>query len=370
MASVETKLRQGLTHMSKYTCTTCTLRKNMSLPYHEPILTTILSLSSLIITLNASRYLLDQWLYCGLLGEIIIGYVWGLWLDQSAQETIQSLGYLGLILLVFEGGLGISSSQVRSTVGMSAAIATIGLSLPISLSFLLLVFPFTVTVEGDINVVEYPQPLAAFSAGASLCSTSLGTTLAILSAAGLQQTKVGTVLMSAAMMDDVVGLVMVKIIASLGSSDDLAPWPIARPVVASVVLLFVTIVVTLWVLIPCWTALRLWFLHRGNIAVFERKNSIEVLFDWSKDAVCGFPHLGFVFATLILYSFITVAAFVDASTLFAAFLAGCVIQTTWIGDEQENSGTSPGAKMYEKYYSSITNTIFAPFFFVCSLQST
>lgn len=111
--------------------------------------------SSLIITLNASRYLLDQWLYCGLLGEIIIGFVWGLWLDQSAQETIQSLGYLGLILLVFEGGLGISSSQVRSTVGMSAAsIATIGLSLPTSLSFLLLVFPFTVTVEGHIDLVE------------------------------------------------------------------------------------------------------------------------------------------------------------------------------------------------------------------------
>lgn len=367
---MESKLGQGLTHMHDMYPLTEPLRKNMSLPYHEPILTTILSLSSLIITLNASRYLLDQWLYCGLLGEIIIGYVWGLWLDQSAQETIQSLGYLGLILLVFEGGLGISSSQVRSTVGMSAAIATIGLSLPISLSFLLLVFPFTVTVEGDIDVVEYPQPLAAFSAGASLCSTSLGTTLAILSAAGLQQTIVGTVLMSAAMMDDVVGLVMVKIIASLGSSDDLAPWPIARPVVASVVLLFVTIVVTLWVLIPCWTALRLWFLHRGNIAVSERKNSIEALFDWSKDAVCGFPHLGFVFATLILYSFITIAAFVDASTLFAAFLAGCVIQTTWIGDEQENSVTSPGAKMYEKYYSSITNTIFAPFFFVCSLQST
>lgn len=344
---------------------------NMSLPYHEPILTKILSLSSLIITLNASRYLLDHWLYCGLLGEIIIGFVWGLWLDQSAQQTIQSLGYLGLILLVFEGGLGISPSQVRSTVGISAAVATIGLTLPISLSFLLLVFPFTVTVEGGDVVVEHPQPLAAFSAGASLCSTSLGTTLAILSAAGLQGTKVGTVLMSAAMMDDVVGLVMVKIIASLGSnSDDLAPWPIARPVVASVVLLFITIAATIWVLIPCSTPLRLWFHHRGNDTVSERRTSIEALFDRLKDVVCGFPHLSFVFATFILYAFITVAAFVDASTLFAAFLAGCAVETTWIGDATENSVTSPGAKMYEKYYSLITRTILAPFFFVCSLQCT
>lgn len=348
----------------------------MSLPYHEPILTTILSLSSLIITLNASRYLLDSWLYCGLLGEIITGFVWGLWLDEDSQQTIQRVGYLGLILLVFEGGLGISSSQVRSTVGMSAAIATIGLILPISLSFLLLVFPFT-AVEGnavaDVDVVvvvaEYPQPLAAFSAGASLCSTSLGTTLAILSAAGLQQTKVGTVLMSAAMMDDVVGLVMVKIIASLGSSDGLAPWPIARPVVASVALLFVTIVVTLWILIPCWTALRLWFHHRGNSTFSERSSNIEAWADWLKDAICGFPHLGFVSATLILYAFITIAVFVDASTLFAAFLAGCVLKTTWIGEGHENSVASPGVKMYEEYYSSITTTILAPLFFVCSLTA-
>lgn len=339
----------------------------MPLPYHEPILKTILSLSSLIITLNASRYLLDSWLYCGLLGEIITGFLWGLWLDQGSQQTIQRVGYLGLILLVFEGGLGLSSSQVRLTIGMSAAIATIGLTLPISLSFLLLAFPFTAVGGNAAVVVEYPQLLAAFSAGASLCSTSLGTTLAILSAAGLLQTKIGTVLMSAAMMDDVVGLVMVKIIASLGSSDSLAPWPIARPVVASVVLLFVAIVVTLWILIPCWTAVRLWFRHRGNITLSERKSSIEALVDWLKDAVCGFPHLGFVFSTLILYAFIIIAAFVDTSTLFAAFLAGCVLKTTWIGEEQENSVASPGAKMYEKYYSSITNTILAPFFFVCSL---
>lgn len=344
----------------------------MSLPYHEPTLKTILSLSSLIITLNASRYLLDSWLYCGLLGEIITGFIWSLWLDQGSQQTIQRVGYLGLILLVFEGGIGLSSSQVRSTMGMSAAIATIGLTLPISLSFLLLKFPFAVLAGNAAAavVVEYPQPLAAFSAGASLCSTSLGTTLAILSAAGLQQTKVGTVLMSAAIMDDVVGLVMVKIIASLASSDDLTPWPIARPVVASIVLLFVTIVVTLWILIPCWTAVRLWFHHRGNITLSDRKSSLEACVDWFKDAMCGFPHLGFVFATLILYAFITIAAFVDASTLFAAFLAGCVLKTTWVGDAQENSVTSPGAKMYEKYYSSITKTILAPFFFVRSLQCT
>lgn len=336
----------------------------MSLPYGEPSITSILSLTSLIITLNASRYLLDYFLYCGILGEIIAGFVWGLWLDRDIQQTIQSLGYLGLIALVFEGGLGISSSQVKSTVGMSATVATIGLTLPISLSFLLLKFPFMVD-----GAMEYPQPLAAFLAGASLCSTSLGTTLAILSAAGLQNTKIGTVLVSAAMMDDVVGLVMVRIVTGLGSGD-LTPWTIARPIVASIVLLLATIAVTLWLLIPCWTALQLW-LQRRNESL-ESKSRAEKWLDRSKSAVCDLPHMGFVLATLILLAFLTIANFVDTSTLFAAFLAGCVIKTTWRATQdtsQNQFGPSPAVGMYEKYYSSITSHILAPFFFVCTRGS-
>jgi len=164
------------------------------------------------------------------------------WLSEAVQETVQSLGYLGLIGLVFEGGMSTSLSQLRKTATMSISIATIGLCLPIALSFLLLVFPFS-----NGTSTAQPSPLAAFSAGASLCSTSLGTTFAILSAAGLRNTKLGVVLVGAAMMDDVVGLVMVKIVTALGSGDFTA-WGIARPMVSSFALLLVTLAVTPYII--------------------------------------------------------------------------------------------------------------------------
>ena len=47
--------------------------------------------------------------------------------------------------------------------------------------------------------------MQAFAAGASLCSTSLGTTFSVMQASGLSTTRTGVVLTSAAMMDDVVG---------------------------------------------------------------------------------------------------------------------------------------------------------------------
>src|SRR4051794_26474267 len=95
------------------------------LAYHEPNINLILSLTSFLLLLNTSRHVLDRVLYCGIIGEILIGVIWGLpvggtaWLSKEMQETIQVLGYLGLIGLVFEGGLNTDMVLLRKTIFMS-----------------------------------------------------------------------------------------------------------------------------------------------------------------------------------------------------------------------------------------------------------
>jgi hypothetical protein len=80
-----------------------------SLPYHEPGIITILVHTSFLLLLNVVNAALDKVLYCGLLGQVLIGIAWGTpgakWLTVSVEETIVQLGYLGLILLVYEGML-------------------------------------------------------------------------------------------------------------------------------------------------------------------------------------------------------------------------------------------------------------------------
>jgi Kef-type K+ transport system membrane component KefB len=56
-----------------------------------------------------------------------------------------------------------------------------------------------------LMVIANATPLQAFAAGAALCSTSLGTTFTVMQTSGLNVTRMGVVLTSAAMMDDVVG---------------------------------------------------------------------------------------------------------------------------------------------------------------------
>lgn len=77
------------------------------LPYHEPSIATILKQSSFLLVLNAVNHVLDSWIYAGLVGQILVGVAWGMpggqILEVHTQEVIVELGYLGLILLVFEG---------------------------------------------------------------------------------------------------------------------------------------------------------------------------------------------------------------------------------------------------------------------------
>lgn len=77
------------------------------LAYHEPEVLIILVLSSFLIILNWVNHVFNNFLYCGIVGQIFIGVAFGLpggrLLSEEAQEVVVQLGYLGLILIVYEG---------------------------------------------------------------------------------------------------------------------------------------------------------------------------------------------------------------------------------------------------------------------------
>lgn len=77
------------------------------LPYREPEITTILIQSTLLLALNITNTICDKLLFCGLLAQVFIGVAWGTpgagWLDRDTESVVMKLGYLGLVLLVYEG---------------------------------------------------------------------------------------------------------------------------------------------------------------------------------------------------------------------------------------------------------------------------
>jgi hypothetical protein len=77
------------------------------LSYHEPGIATILIQSSFILILNVINTIFDKLVFCGLLGQVFTGVAFGTpgakWLGQDVEDVVVQLGYLGLILLVYQG---------------------------------------------------------------------------------------------------------------------------------------------------------------------------------------------------------------------------------------------------------------------------
>lgn len=270
--------------------------------YQEPSITTILIQSSFILALNIIDYVLDKAIYCGLIGQILVGMAWGTpgadILGSAFQQAITDLGYLGLILIVFEGGLSTDMKALRSNLALSLFVALTGITLPIGLSFLL-VKMCNATV------------LQSFAAGCALSSTSLGTTFTVLKSNGLGHSRLGVVLTSAAMLDDVVGLVLVQVISNLGTSagGDFSAVTIIRPVFVSIG--YAAVVPVL---------LYLFGIIEPRVHVNPRTLS-------KIGTVLAPLHVKFMIYTVLLIAAVTSAAYAGTSVLFAAYLAGLLVSS-------------------------------------------
>ncbi|KAE8155329.1 Cation/H+ exchanger [Aspergillus avenaceus] len=285
------------------------------LPYHEPSIVEILVIISFFLFLSLAEWASAKVLRAGIIGQIAVGIIYGKpladILQGDWQQTFLALGYVGLILIIFEGlycglssengvdvnhfagGLGARIDLLRKNLLVSTLGAATGVCFPIGFSYLLLFLGF------GYGAVE------TFIIGAALSATSLGTTFAVISSASktvdLAQTRVGSVLVSAAVIDDVVGLVLSSIISDLGKldgGDANLGWIIGRPIVASVAMAILTPLLTKYFFAPIFRKYI-----EFHFALYDHISNIILM-------------------TLVLCAFITIAAYAGTSVLFGAFLAG------------------------------------------------
>ena len=148
--------------------------------------------------------------------------------------------------------------------------------------------------------------METFIIGAALSATSLGTTFAVIAGASktvdLSQTRVGAILVSAAVIDDVTGLVMSSVIHDLGGiaggNDVNLGWLIGRPILASAAMAVLTPVLSKYVLAPVFRK----YVER-RFAKFDHLSNMALMI-------------------LTLCAFLAIAAYAGTSVLFGAFLAG------------------------------------------------
>jgi Kef-type K+ transport system membrane component KefB len=243
------------------------------------------------------------------------------------------------------GGLTTDLQKLKSHLARSLAVAVTGICIPIGLSFLMM-------------PLSGASPLQAFTMGAALSSTSLGTTMTVLQRNDLVQTRVGIILVSAALIDDVAGLIMVRIVVMLGSTVKLSPIVVIRPIVVSVGFV-VLILATSWLVIK-------------PVLKFIAKRSPFRL----TSGVLDVRQIRFIFGAIILFAFVAACSYAGTSDLFAAYIAGSFL--SWTDAEYRRQeieadrdvdaeSRSVAAEEYEPFCSDVVNRLLLPLFFVSRL---
>lgn len=152
------------------------------------------------------------------LGELIAGVLLGgslFGMVDPSNEVIHLLAEVGVVLLLFQIGLETNLGRLLQVGTASALVATIGVVLPF--------------VGGYFAALALGlTPMVAAVCGAALTATSVGITARVLSDLGRLQEPESQIVLGAAVIDDIIGLVILAVVAGVLSGAELTAGGIAR----------------------------------------------------------------------------------------------------------------------------------------------
>jgi Kef-type K+ transport system membrane component KefB len=136
----------------------------------------------------------------GLLAGILLGPAALGWIQPN--ELQHAFSELGVMLLLFHVGLQVSAKDLKS-VGMAASFVAVGgVAVPLVAGWAIL------TASGASQVT-------ALFTGAAMVATSVGITAQVLQSAGLLHLSASRVILAAAVIDDILGLIVLAAVSSM-----------------------------------------------------------------------------------------------------------------------------------------------------------
>ena len=130
-------------------------------------------------------------------------------LEGSTGTFLEELAEIGVILLMFNAGLETDLSELKKNGVGSLVTALIGVVVPLLGGFLGYAFFF------HTDFSDYTELLKAVFVGVVLTATSVSITVETLREMGKLKGKVGTTILGAAILDDIIGIIVLTVVTSL-----------------------------------------------------------------------------------------------------------------------------------------------------------
>lgn len=257
---------------------------------------------------------LAQWLgQPAVLGELCAGVLLGgsaLGIVNPSTEVLHLLSELGVIILLFAIGLETDLKKLLQVGAASSVVALVGVVLPFALGY-------AVCLMFGLNEVT------AVMAGAALTATSVGITARVLSDLNRLQEPESQIVLGAAVIDDVIGLIILAVVAGVARGEGVSAWGITKTTLVAFGFLLATLVIGRLIVPP----------------LVKRLSKIDL------------PGTPTILALLLAFGLAWLASSAGSATIIGAFAAGLLIRE------------SPDAHEIERGVATLGH-FFVPLFFV------
>jgi Kef-type K+ transport system membrane component KefB len=156
-----------------------------------------------------------------LLGPSVLGLV-------PLSEGVFLLSEIGVMLLLFEVGLETNLDDLIRVGAPAIAVALAGMLLPFGLGY-------------AVTAALGYETLTAVFVGAALTATSIGITARVLRELGVLKTREGQIILGAAVVDDVLGLIVLAIVSKVAETGALEVGSAIRSTAVSIGFLIVAV---------------------------------------------------------------------------------------------------------------------------------
>lgn len=270
---------------------------------------------------------LAQWIgQPAVLGELCAGVVLGgsvLQIVNPKTEVLHLLSELGVIILLFAIGLETDLKKLLKVGGASTVVALVGVALPFALGYVVGL------ALGLINIT-------AVMAGAALTATSVGITARVLSDLNRLQEPESQIVLGAAVIDDVVGLVILAVVAGVARGEGVSVWGVTSTTLIAFGFLIATLLIGRLVVPP----------------MVKRLSKFDL------------PGTSTMLALLLAFGLAWLANYAGSATIIGAFAAGLIIRETPVAHEIERGITALGHFFVPLFFvvvgAAVDLTVFNP----------
>jgi Kef-type K+ transport system membrane component KefB len=266
--------------------------------------TVLLNLFVMFLAAKLSGELFERLKQPAVIGELLVGALLGPfalgWIgvppsgmvealhgEVAASEMLHSildvLAQLGVIVLLFVVGLETRLSDILAVGTRAGFVAVAGVIVPFVLGYALVI------------VLGFPTIEAIFL-GTAMVATSVGITARVLTDLGQIQSAEARIILGAAVIDDILGMIILAIVSGLGAGDRLSVVQIG--LIAGQAVAF-----TVFVAVAGRQAARRWSMHLERLRI---------------------RNAPFVVAVLLMLGLAVLAVEIGLAAIIGAFLAGMI----------------------------------------------